>query len=178
MVGRGRGAWLRAARGAARGFLLCLLLLAAAGASARDVGTPPAGRWTATDPPINFRHIELGEINRRGEAVGFHHRPNGIDPATARVERIAQAPDAHGVYRARVAIRDPQSGAFVPKKAPSTFFPDAMSDQDVIDMILAVFRSSHRRGDGRFVGDSGRGFAVEGWYQNGRINAAYPLRGP
>ena len=29
-----------------------------------------------------------------------------------------------------------------------------------------------------FAGPSGRGFAIEGWYQNGRINAAYPLGGP
>ena len=26
--------------------------------------------------------------------------------------------------------------------------------------------------------ETGRGFAIEGWYQNGRINSAYPLRGP
>jgi len=25
---------------------------------------------------------------------------------------------------------------------------------------------------------SGRGFMIEGWFQDGRINAAYPLRGP
>jgi hypothetical protein len=32
--------------------------------------------------------------------------------------------------------------------------------------------------DGEFTGASHRGFAIEGWYQNGRINAAYPLCGP
>ncbi len=166
-------------RGAVCWTILCvLLLLAAVGLSARDVTTPPAGQWTATDPSINVRHIEFGEINRRGEAVGFHHRPNGVDPTDARVLRIVQAADASGVYRARVAIRDPATGAWVAKRAPSTFFPDAMSDQNVIDIVLAVFHSSPMRQDGRFVGDSGRGFAVEGWYQDGRINAAYPLRGP
>jgi hypothetical protein len=167
-------------RAAARwtGLCLLLLLLGTVGASARDLAAPPVGRWTQTDPPIDFRHIEFGEINRRGEAIGFHHRPNGADPAGARVVQIVQPPDANGVYRARVTIRDPESGSWVAKRAPSTFFPDGMSDRDVIGVILAVFRSSHRRRDGRFVGDSGRGFAVEGWLQNGRINAAYPLRGP
>jgi transglutaminase-like putative cysteine protease len=173
MVGRGRGAGLSGLRGASRVLGLCLLLLAAAGLAARE-----PGGWTATDPPINFRHIELGEINRHGEAVGFHHRPHGVDPAGARVLRIVQGPDAHGVYRARVAIRNGANGAWIDKRAPSTFFPDDMSDDEVVAVIVAVFRSAHRRRDGRFVGDSGRGFAVEGWYQNGRINAAYPLRGP
>jgi hypothetical protein len=39
---------------------------------ARDVEAPAlTGKWTTTDPPINFVHIEFGEINRRGEAVGY-----------------------------------------------------------------------------------------------------------
>ena len=38
-----------------------------------------SGKWTATNPPINFTHIEFGEINRHGEAVGYHHRPHGVD---------------------------------------------------------------------------------------------------
>jgi hypothetical protein len=137
-----------------------------------------AAKWTRSDPPINLLHIDYGEINRHGEAVGYHHRPNGVDPPGARVERIVQPPDASGVYRARVALLDPMTGVWIDKKAPSTFFPDAMTDNEVIDAILAAFEAGRRRGDGQFIGASGRGFAIEGWYQNGRINAAYPLRGP
>ena len=93
------------------------------------------------------------------------------------MERIVQPPDANGVYRARVALRDAMTGVWIDKKAPSTFFPDALSDDEVIDAVLAAFQTGRRRDDGQFIG-SGRGFAIEGWYQNGRINAAYPLRGP
>ena len=53
-----------------------------------------------------------------------------------------------------------------------------MSDDEVIQAVLAAFHNGHRRSDGEFVGDSGRGFSIEGWYQSGRIDAAYPLRGP
>jgi Bacterial EndoU nuclease len=156
-----------------------LLVLVPAAPSARGVAAPGLlGKWTTTDPPINLLHIDDGEINPRGEAVGYHHRANGLDPPDARVQRIVQPPDASGVYRARVALRDPSTGAWIDKKAPSTFFPDAMSDREVIGAILAAFRAGQRRGDGRFIGDSGRGFTVEGWYQSGRISAAYPLRGP
>jgi len=77
-----------------------------------------------------------------------------------------------------LALRDPATGGWIDKKAPSTFFPDAMSDHEVVDAVLGAFRDGRRRGDGQFVGGSGRGFAIEGWYQNGRINSAYPLRGP
>ena len=156
-----------------------LVLLVPAALSARNAEAPgPTGKWTTTDPPINLAHIDYGEINRHGEAVGYHHRPNGVDPPGARVRQIVQPPDESGVYRARVTLRDPASGAWIDKKAPSTFFPDALSDNEVIDAVLAAFQGGRRRGDGQFIGASGRGFAIEGWYQNGRINSAYPLRGP
>ena len=158
---------------------LFALLLVPAALSARGLDAPGlTAKWTTSDPPINLVHIDYGEINQHGEAVGYHHRPNGVDPPGARVERIVQPPDASGVYRARVALRDPMTGVWIDKKAPSTFFPDAMSDDAVIGAVLAAFQAGRSRDDGQFIGASGRGFAIEGWYQNGRINAAYPLRGP
>ncbi|MBV8736940.1 MAG: EndoU domain-containing protein [Alphaproteobacteria bacterium] len=159
---------------------ICLLLLVGVPSAAfsRDVGAALAGKWTATQPPINFAHIETGEINRHGEAVGYHHRPNGIDPPGARVLRITQPPDANGIYSARVALRDPATGEWIDKRASSTFFPDAMSDDEVIEAVLAAFHNGRRRGNGEFIGASGHGFMIEGWYQSGRIAATYPLRGP
>jgi hypothetical protein len=53
-----------------------------------------------------------------------------------------------------------------------------MTPDEVVDAILAAFHSSEGRQDGQFVAPPGRGFAIEGWYQGGRINTAYPLRGP
>ncbi|HTV44436.1 MAG TPA: EndoU domain-containing protein [Stellaceae bacterium] len=155
---------------------ILLLALLPSGLCAR--GFSPAPRWTATDPPIDFAHIATGEINRRGEAVGYHHRADGIDPPGARVLRIVQPPDANGVYRALVAVRDPASGEWIDKRAASTFFPDAMSDDAVIAAVLAAFDHGRRRRDGRFIGSSGHGFTIEGWYYAGHIAAAYPLRGP
>ena len=158
---------------------LFALLLVPAALSARELEAPgPAAKWTTSDPPINLLHIDHGEINGYHEAVGYHHRPNGVDPPGARVQRIVQPPDASGIYRARVALRDPVTGEWIDKKAPSTFFPDAMSDHEVVEAVLAAFQAGNRHGDGQFIGASGRGFAIEGWYENGRINAAYPLRGP
>jgi hypothetical protein len=158
---------------------LFALLLVPAAISARGLQAPGlAAKWTTSEPPINLVHIDCGEINRHGEAVGYHHRLNGVDPLGARVERIVQPPDANGVYRARFALRNPATGDWIDKKAPSTFFPDAMSDDEVIEAVLAAFETGRRHSDGHFIGASGRGFAVEGWYQNGRINAVYPLRGP
>jgi Bacterial EndoU nuclease len=161
------------------GICVLVLALAVAGAApAREAATPWAGEWTASRPPIDIAHIETGEINRRGDAVGYHHRPHGVDPPGARVLRVTQRPDANGVYRARVAVRDPVSGEWIDKRASSTFFPDSMSVDAVIEAVLEAFHNGRKRRDGEFIGDSGHGFMIEGWYQSGRIAAAYPLRGP
>lgn len=160
------------------GLALLVLGLVPVAAPARDFGAFPASQWTATNPPINLAHIDTGEINHHGEAVGYHHRYQGIDPAGARVLRIIQPPDANGVYRARVAVRNPATGEWIDKRASSTFYPDAMSDDEVVASILSALHNGRRRGNGEFIGDSGRGFMIEGWYQSGRIVAAYPLRGP
>jgi hypothetical protein len=159
--------------------LLLVLMLAVTpmAVTAREA-RPPTDRWTATDPPINIAHIETGEINRHGETVGYHHRPNGVDPPGARVLHITRPADADGVYRARVALFDPASGEWIDKHASSTFFPDAMTESGVIEAVLAAFHNGRRRGDGEFIGDSGYGFMIEGWYHAGRIVAAYPVQQP
>ena len=38
------------------------------------------------DPPVNLVHIFCGQINKYGQAIGFHSRPNGIDPPCAKTE--------------------------------------------------------------------------------------------
>src|SRR5262249_23927833 len=49
------------------------LLLVPAALSARGFeATWLAAKWTKSDPPINLLHIDYGEINRHGEAVGSH----------------------------------------------------------------------------------------------------------
>jgi hypothetical protein len=53
-----------------------------------------------------------------GETVGYHHRPDGVDPPEARVVRVGQPPDSNGVYRARLTLRDPANGTWVPKARP------------------------------------------------------------
>src|SRR5262245_66538386 len=109
-------------RGTRIGRLAFVLVWLPATLLARDLSlTGRINKWTNTDPPINLVHIDFGEINRHGEAVGYHHRPNGSDPPSARLLEIVQPPDANGVYRARVAIRDSASGAWVRKDIPSTF---------------------------------------------------------
>ncbi len=129
--------------------------------------------WSDTDPAINLHHIFEGEINRRGKPVGFHSRPDGEDPSAARVVRIVDGPNGEGVYIADVEIQT-RSGRWQGKR--STFYPDEMSRDEVIQAILHAWENGEKLRDSRFRGDSGEGFIIEGrTLENGRINTAYPI---
>jgi Bacterial EndoU nuclease len=147
-----------------------LLVQGEALSRSRSRGARPDEEWSRTSPPVNVTHIFEGEINKRGKPAGFHSRPGGRDPANARVTRITDRPNRAGVYTAEVEIR---SGAqWLAKR--STFYPDRLDRAAVLQAVLNAFQ--HRSGDGeKFRGPSGTGFTIEGYFQNGRINTAYPI---
>lgn len=130
--------------------------------------------WTPTDPPVNATHIFVGEINRRGKPTGFHAMIGGQSPENVRLLRVLDKPNRHGVYTARIAIRDPRSGAW--KKKFSTLFPDSMQSTEVIEAILHAYRNRDQGRSRPWRGPSGHGFPIEGYLlDNGRINTAYPI---
>ncbi len=133
-----------------------------------------ARTFSHTRPAVNITHIFCGEINRRGKPVGFHARPGGRDPRTAHVLKIVAAPNSAGVYTAKVEIWDARRRRW--KEKFSTFFPDRMDRQAVIDAILYAWR---RRGSDRkrsWRGPSGRGFIIQGYLgRYGDIMTAFPI---
>lgn len=148
-----------------------LLVQGTALSRSRPRGARTDEEWSRTSPPVNVTHIFEGEINRRGKPVGFHSRPGGRDPGNARVTRIVDRPNRAGVYTAEVEIRS-GSGWWLRKR--STLYPDRLDRQAVIQAVLNAFRNRTGGGE-QFRGPSGLGFTIEGYYQNGRINTAYPI---
>ena len=130
-----------------------------------------AEEWSRTSPPVNVTHIFEGGINKRGKPVGFHSRPGARDPGGARLVRIVDRPNRAGVYTAEVEIRS--GSGWLGKR--STFYPDRLDRAAVIQAVLHAFEERTTGGSERFRGPSGRGFTIEGYYQNGRINTAYPI---
>ncbi|HEX4499492.1 MAG TPA: EndoU domain-containing protein [Thermoanaerobaculia bacterium] len=155
-------------------FAVVALVLVQGAAMSRSRGGRPAEEWSPTSPPVNVSHIFEGEINRRGKPTGFHSRPGGHDPANARLVRIVDRPNRAGVYTADVEIRS--GSEWLGKR--STVYPDRMDRQAVIQAVLNAFQNRSGAGQEnreKFRGPSGTGFTIEGYYQNGRINTAYPI---
>jgi len=135
---------------------------------------PNFEQWSSTNPEINLWHVFAGEINRRGKPTGYHSRPGGVDADNARVVSIKDKPNRAGVYTANIEVRDGDQW----KSKFSSFFPDSMSQQEVIDAILNAYSKSGAATSeqSRWEGPSGLGFTIQGYTtKRGGINTAFPL---
>ena len=133
---------------------------------------PDYDQWSSTNPNVNLWHIFEGEINRSGKPVGYHSRPGGRDPANARIVSIRDKPNRQGVYTANIEVRDGNQwkGKF------SSFFPDALSRDEVIDAVLNAYENSGDKNAQPFEGPSGLGFTIQGYTSSrGGINTAFPV---
>lgn len=123
---------------------------------------------------VNEKHIFHGEINKGGEPVGYHHRPGGKDPGSARVTQVTRPPNAQGVYEATVEV----SGA-AGKSKSSTFFPDHWTPEQVVSEIKGAFRDRLPTPGGKgnvWVGKSPSSVIIKGYFDaTGNIHTAFPL---
>lgn len=133
---------------------------------------PSYDQWSSTKPNLNLWHVFEGEINRSGKPVGFHARPGGIDPANARMLSVRDKPNRLGVYTATISIRDGDQW----KEKFSSFFPDAMSKDNIVEAVLNAYNNSGDRNAQPWDGPSGLGFRIQGYTSSrGGINTAFPV---
>jgi len=173
-------------------------------------------RWTDTNPPIRAGHVVEGHLNRNPDtgtvrATGWHHRPDGVDPDWRRATPLpakdasgqplldadgqAIVRDGNGVYRASVELWDPITQGWVAKDGKQTFFPDHLSESEILDAVSSAHTAQldARRSptspelvptlpDGRYTGASGHGFDVRYYLETidgrQRITSAYPIFDP
>jgi deoxycytidylate deaminase len=119
---------------------------------------------------IVFKHIFEGNINRRGEATGFHHKPSSPGPDTEVIKTIKEANNC-GVYVAQVKVQGKT------KKAYSSMFPDKLNKSEIINIL----DSSYKKGISAnpiktiFTVQTDQCFKVTMILNNNRLATAYPL---
>jgi hypothetical protein len=118
-------------------------------------------------------HILEGELNKRGEAKGWHYEPTGdASKGTKVIEGTRSAPDAHGVYEANVMVEG------VKKGARSSFFPKDWTPERIEKEVIEAYGNRAPVPDfpGRFRGTSSSGIKIEIVLEkNKRIQTAFPL---
>ncbi|UDL04773.1 RHS repeat-associated core domain-containing protein [Marinobacter sp. CA1] len=130
---------------------------------------------------IEFGHILDGEVKpvlRKGSvvgqrAVGGHY----IRSPNIRVTEVIGEADSSGVMKARIQVRDSATGAWVDKKAPSTFYPESWSRRQTETEIQEAFYNSRPLVDDMWEGVSPSGVTIRGYYQkpDGNASTAWPV---
>ncbi len=119
-------------------------------------------------------HIFEGDINKKGRAGGYHY--DMVEGTSGNIIEGTKGPalsDA-GIYEAKVEV----NGTF--KKAnggKSTFFPDHMSPQEVVDAINEAYSNKiYQEGSrGVYVGNIKEGIKIRMVLtDDGKIITAYP----
>jgi len=136
-----------------------------------------AGKWfdlanlddTGNFLPNALKHIFEGDI-RGTRAGGYHYNMLRYGTPGKIVPGSATDPDVFGVYQANVKV----NGIDKPGAGISTFFPDWMSLQDVVDSINEAYNGRTLVNGNEYWGPTSEGFNVTVILRRGGILSAWP----
>lgn len=120
-----------------------------------------------------LEHIFIGEINKRGDAVGFHYEdfPGTKGEVILGTE---SSPDRHGVYEAEVMVDGVEKQS---NRGQSTFFPEDMTAQEVVDAINDAYVNRTFLQGNTYEGLSETGIVIHMYLdQNEKIISAFPVK--
>lgn len=104
-----------------------------------------------------LEHILQGELNRKGQAVGYHYE--GLASSKGEViENTATATDENGIYEAEVVIEDVEKQS---NQGKSSFFPEDWSAQKVVDAINEAYEHKERLTGNTYAGLSEDGIVIQ-----------------
>ena len=117
-------------------------------------------------------HILEGELNRKGQAVGFHY----AELPTRKGEIIEDSEteeDEHGIYEAKVSVSEVEKTS---NNGRSTFFPDSWDSQDVVDAINEAYETKDFISGNTYEGMTEEGIIVRMYLnESDKIISAFPV---
>ena len=113
-------------------------------------------------------HILEGELNKKGDAVGFHYE--GMPNQKGRViPGTEKGPNAQGVYTAKVEV------AGVRKNSFSSFFPKDWTPQQIVDAINEAYENRQLISGDKYSGISSSGIEIHMYLNKNKITTAFPI---
>ena len=122
--------------------------------------------------PTTIEHIFIGTINKKGNATGYHYE--GIEDSAGEViEGTRTEPDSFGVYSGKVRVNGIKKSG---NKGYSTFYPEDMSPQEVIDAINEAYESRELLNGNLYAGLTDDGMEIDmALTDDDKIITAYPV---
>ena len=130
--------------------------------------------FSRTTPRVALTHIFCGQINRRGEAEGFHSRPGNRSPKCAKISRSATHNDGKQKHRKenpycmnKLAIFDKRIGRWINRKSMAggySFFPTKWTVKNTVDEIIKMY--DYCKQEGRIEGTTSTLYISNYKYRN------------
>jgi len=113
-----------------------------------------------------MKHIFHGEVNKKRNAVGYHHE----SMMGGKIIEVTDPPNQYGVYRAIVEIQGKG------KRVPSTFFPKDWNRVQVVDAIKGAYQNKRLIKDNLYEGTLPNGMRIQMRLDSeGKVKTAYPM---
>lgn len=129
-------------------------------------------RQTENFRPGALEHILEGELNARGQAVGFHY--DGLASKKGEIiEGTETSPNEYGVFEAEITVDGVKKES---NRGRSSFFPDEWDAQEVVDAINEAYETKQFISGNTYEGLSDSGVIIRMYLDNNeKIISAFPL---
>ena len=140
------------------------------------------------DPPVNLVHIFCGQINKYGQATGFHSHPNGKNPKSAAAfdpVKASLSPNPHSYTQYKNIYVRLNWNTWLQKLAsPTTFWPTSMRKRDVVSTIQWLYSKCRPLNQNAYRAVvcienyyyHSQKFAVKIVLENKTVKTAYPVK--
>ena len=118
-----------------------------------------------------IEHIFNGEVNKKGRGTGYHY--DGIEGSPGKIiDGTRGTPNEFGIYEGKVEVNGVAKTA---NKGISTFFPEEMTPQQVVDTINEAYDTKVLRISNQYQGIAKNGMKVNMYLDsNSKIISAFP----
>lgn len=127
---------------------------------------------------IRLDHILNGEVKTYKNGTKVASSGHYLRDPNVRVESWTGTPDANGVSKGYISVRDPSTGQWIKKQGETTFFPEYWSKRQTAQEIESAFKNSTNiPNTERWTGYSNSGVKIEGYYgkPDGSGATAWPV---
>jgi hypothetical protein len=115
-------------------------------------------------------HLKQGDI-KKGKSIGIHFFDHGLHRVC---ERIKPA-NAQGIWEAKIAVRHPNTNAWVPKEKSSTLFPIHWTAQVLSTKLREAFHNAKRVTAYKQLGKTACGISIVFIFQQKKLSSCYPV---